>query len=77
MATKTITITTGAYEKLYALKESDESFSEVINRLTGKNSLFSIVGILSAGESAELKTSMHELRERLRKDVDKTALKLK
>lgn len=35
MASKTITITEDAYEKLAAHKREDESFSEVIRRLTG------------------------------------------
>lgn len=77
MATKTITITTGAYEKLSLLKESSESFSDVINKLTGKSSLLNIVGILSKKEATELKESVSELRGRLREEVNKNALRLK
>lgn len=36
MGTKTITITTDAYDALSKHKRVDESFSEVINRLTKK-----------------------------------------
>lgn len=34
MATKSITITEAAYERLKAHKRDDESFSDVVNRLT-------------------------------------------
>lgn len=34
MASKNITITESAYEQLRALKRDDESFSEVVERLT-------------------------------------------
>ncbi|MBI4919599.1 antitoxin VapB family protein [archaeon] len=77
MATKTITITNNAYEKLFSLKEHKESFSDVINRLTGKHSILDLVGILSKGEANELRESITELRKRLRKQVDKTADRLK
>ncbi|ARS90417.1 antitoxin VapB family protein [Natrarchaeobaculum aegyptiacum] len=35
MATTTISLTEEAYESLKALKEDDESFSDVVQRLTG------------------------------------------
>lgn len=37
MASKNITITEAAYERLRRFKRPDESFSDVINRLTGAN----------------------------------------
>ena len=36
MATKTISITQEAYDRLKMRKENNESFSEVINRITNK-----------------------------------------
>ena len=64
MATKSLTITTDAYEKLAALKESGESFSEVINRLTAKHSLLDLVGTLTDKEAEELERHREELRKR-------------
>ena len=56
MATKTISITEEAYMRLARLREREkESFSEVINRVTGKVKLRDFYGILSkeAGEKLE------------------------
>ena len=46
MATKTINLTEGAYARLHALKREGESFSEVVDRLTGKFALLELIGIL-------------------------------
>ena len=73
MATKSITITNEAYEKLAVFKDAHESFSDVINRITGRSSLLEIAGILSSGEAANLSKHMAEMRHRLRKGMDKTA----
>ncbi len=70
MATKSLTITNDAYERLAALKESKESFSDVITKLTRKNSLLDLVGLLSAGEGDELKKHIRELRKRMREHSD-------
>ena len=50
MATKTLSITEEAYERLSSKKRGKESFSEVINRITNKKSLLDFVGILSDKE---------------------------
>ena len=52
---KTLTVTRDAYERLALRKENGESFSDVINKLTGKASLFDLVGILTEDEASKLK----------------------
>lgn len=58
MATKTISITTEAYERLVALKRTNESFSEIINNLTRKHSLLDLVGVLTHAEATALKKQL-------------------
>ena len=53
MATKTISITEEAYERLKTRKAKNESFTDVINRVTGKRSLLELAGILSDEEADE------------------------
>ena len=62
MASKTITISEDAYERLKSLKEEDESFSDVINKLTRDRSLLEIAGILSEDEADELEENIKERR---------------
>ncbi len=63
MSTKTLTITEDAYERLHALKEETESFSEVIRRLTSKVRLMDFAGILSDEETRKVKERISKTRE--------------
>ncbi len=72
MATKTLTITEDAYSRLYALKENNESFSEVIRRLTSKIYLTDFVGILSNEETKRVKERISNLREESTKRMNQT-----
>src|SRR3989339_2162661 len=54
MATKTLTITEEAYERLAMMKNERESFSQAIVRRFPKPSLLAIAGILSEEETHEL-----------------------
>ena len=54
MATKTISITEEAYNRLLTKKYEKESFSEVINRTTNKINLLDFAGILTNKESDNL-----------------------
>src|SRR2546426_8544036 len=60
MATKTISITREAYDRLKARKGPEESFSDVILRLTDRRPLAESAGMLS-------KTSVRAMRKQLTK----------
>ncbi len=47
MATKNISITEDAYMRLATRRKGKESFSDIINRLTGKEDLLQYAGVLS------------------------------
>lgn len=63
MATKTISITCEAYLKLARLKKENESFSMVINRVTGKRKLSDFAGILSKESADSLEEGIKESRK--------------
>jgi predicted CopG family antitoxin len=69
MATKTLTITEEAYRRLAKLKRENESFSIVIERLTGKNKtkLRDYFGILSKESGDELEKNIKEKRSKHKK----------
>ena len=63
MAVKTITITEDAYVQLASLRESDESFSDVILRVAGRSSLLELAGVLSKKDASELESAIKRLRK--------------
>ncbi len=65
MATKTITITLDAYEKLIAKKTAKESFTDVILKLTRKND--TLAYIRSLKPSAELADNIEKVMKKTRK----------
>ncbi|MBI2451502.1 antitoxin VapB family protein [Candidatus Pacearchaeota archaeon] len=68
MSTKTISITEEAYRRLASLREREnESFSEVIKRVTGKTKLRDFFGILSKDATDELEETIIESRSKHRK----------
>ena len=71
MATKTISITEEAYERLSVMKEKNESFTDVINKITGKRSLLELAGILSEEEADKLEKHIKERRLASRQRVNK------
>ena len=72
MATKSITITEDAYQRLKHSKHEDESFSRVIKRLTGNaRSIRALFGVLSKEEGDRLEASIKENRKRWLKEEAK------
>jgi predicted CopG family antitoxin len=63
MGTKNISISEEAYERLAALKKPNESFTEVVNRLTRKRSILELAGTLTVKEGEETRREIAELRE--------------
>ncbi len=74
MATKTISITEEAYERLAARKKEKESFSDVINKLTTKRSLLDFAGLLSETEARDLEKNILDGRKQSRKRADSMSL---
>ena len=77
MATKTISITEEAYSRLNALKNSHESFSIVIQRITNKASLSDIQGILSKVSANKLERNIKRTRKERAKSRNKRMLRIK
>ncbi len=73
MATKCITITNEAYEKLAAQKQGKESFSDVINRIIPSRSLLELAGILTIKEADEMKKYLQESRKRSEERINRIA----
>ena len=73
MGTKNISISEEAYERLAALKEPNESFTEVVNRLTKKRSILELVGTLTEKEGEEIRRNIKEIREASSKRVQSIA----
>jgi predicted CopG family antitoxin len=67
MATKTLTITVEAYDRLKHLKKDNESFSQVINRITPKHSILDLAGLISPKTADKLLKA----RKKIDMDIDK------
>ena len=67
MATKTISITEEAYNRLLSKKSENESFSKVINKITNKVDLIEFAGLLGNKEASDLMRKIKENRNLSRK----------
>ena len=77
MPTRTISITEEAYERLKIRKEKNESFTDVINRMTGKRSIMELAGILSKEEGEKLERYIKDRRKASREYSDRIRESLK
>jgi len=69
MATKTISITEEAYKRLRARKGADESFTDVIIRLTERKPLTDFAGMLSHSSVEAIRRAVEKSR-RERRSLD-------
>lgn len=69
MASKNISITLDAYRRLQRLKRPDESFSDVIGRLTGRADLMAHAGSISGEFAGELSAASRAFRRRFERDA--------
>ena len=76
MGVKNIAISDEAYQRLKALKRSGESFTSVVERLTGSRGVLELAGVLSNSEGKEVKEKIREIRERSHRRVERAIEKL-
>ncbi len=71
MGTKTISIMDDAYELLLKAKRKDESFSEVIRRMTAKKDITKYIGVwkMSDNEAEDMKNLIKDLRKKSDKEL--------
>ena len=62
MATKTISITEEAYERLKDRKKEHESVSDVVYKITRKKSLLELAGTLSEKDAVKMEEGIKKIR---------------
>lgn len=76
VGTKNISISEEAYERLAALKKTNESFTEVVNRLTRKRSILELAGVLTLKEGEEINGEIMKLRKKSSNRIKSTTKKV-
>lgn len=62
MATKTISVSEGAYNLLKSAKQENESFTDAIIRIANKDPLSKLVGILTKKEADAMREHIRKAR---------------
>lgn len=70
MATKTVNLSEEAYARLKNLKQEGESFSDVVNRITGKYAIKDLFGVLTEHEAEAFRDAAGDIDERLREELN-------
>ena len=63
MGTKNIAISDEAYQRLKALKKANESFTDVIERMTRGRGILELAGVLTKAEGREIRKRVEEIRK--------------
>jgi len=77
MGTKTVSLSDDAYERLKRLKKENESFSDVVRRVTGKIKLRDFHGVLKEEAAEELEEIITEGRRKHAEEYGKRMRKTK
>jgi predicted CopG family antitoxin len=76
MGTKNISISDEAYTRLASQKKPKESFTDVVNRLTGRRSVLELRGLLSKKEGRNMLREIEEMRSRSRRRLSANTKKM-
>ncbi len=76
MGSKNISISDEAYLRLSELKSKNESFTELIYRLTDKTNVLDLKGIISEDEGKSLDKNIIDSRKLSKERIDKIAKEL-
>ena len=76
MGSKNISISDEAYLRLSELKLKNESFTELIYRLTNKTNVLDLKGIIKEDEGKSLEKNIRNLRKLSRERINKVTSEL-
>ena len=73
---RTVNLTDDAYARLSSLKKEGESFSDVVNRLTGKHAIRQLFGVLSPAQGKAMASAVKSSRRRMDADFGSRRVRL-
>jgi predicted CopG family antitoxin len=76
MPSRTVNLSEEAYQRLAALKVGGESFSDVVNRLTGKHAVLQLRGVLSDAQARAFREVVRDSDRRYRAESGRVARRL-